>query len=304
MRIIFMGSPDFAVPALKALIDSPEHDVIAVYSQPPRPAGRGQKEQPTAIHRYASEHGIEVRTPITLKEPATQAEFAALNADVAVVAAYGLLLPMPILTGCRLGCINIHPSLLPRWRGAAPIQRTIMAGDKETGIAIMQMDKGLDTGAVLALERLAVPAGSTSATLHDILAVKGAGLLLDTLSKLETITPIPQSEEGVTYAQKITKEEAAINWNQPAESIDNLIRGLTPWPTAYFTWQGENIKVFEAVIVPHTGTESPGTVLDQQLTIACTHNALRPTLIQRPGKKPMDTKTVLLTLPIPTGVSL
>lgn len=304
MRIIFMGSPDFALPALQALIASPEHEVIAVYSQPPRPAGRGQKEQPTAIHRFAAEHGIPVHTPLTLKDPLAQEAFIALQADVAVVAAYGLLLPAAILTGCRLGCINIHPSLLPRWRGAAPIQRTIMAGDSETGIAIMQMDKGLDTGDVLALERFAIPARSTSASLHNILAEKGAHLLLNTLAQLETLTPTPQSSDGITYAHKITKEEAAITWNQPAEVIDNLIRGLTPWPTAYFTWQGENIKVFEADIVPYTGPSAPGTVIDQQLTIACSHNALRPTLIQRPGKKPMDTETVLRSLAIPQGSSL
>ena len=226
-----MGTPAFAVPTLRALHEA-GHDIVAVYTQPPRPAGRGQQNTPSPVHDYANAHGLPVFTPETLKSPETQAAFAAHKADAAVVAAYGLLLPQPVLEAYPLGCINVHPSLLPRWRGAAPIQRTIMAGDKETGITIMQMDKGLDTGDMLMIERYPLPVSMNAGQLHDMLAHKAGPLVLKTLEGLQnqTIVPVKQPDTGVEYAKKITKDDFSIDWNQPAEIIYYQILGLSPAP--------------------------------------------------------------------------
>lgn len=304
MNIIFMGTPEFAVPALASLIKATEHHVMAVYTQPPRPAGRGQADRPSPIQQLAESHHIPVYTPLSLRDKATQEAFTQLNADVAVVAAYGLILPEPILKGCRFGCLNIHPSLLPRWRGAAPIQRSIMAGDTKTGVAIMQMDKGLDTGDILALETTPLPGNMTAGELHDQLAIQGAALLLKTLASLESIIPTPQAKEGVAYAEKIRKEEGHIDWNQTTKHIACLIRGLTPWPGAFFIHQNERIKVFGVDPAPNNQKSSPGTVLNDQLTVACADGALRITRVQRPGKGVMDTAAMLRGFPIAKGIRL
>lgn len=307
MRLIFMGTPEFARPALQALIDSPDHEVVAVYTQPPRPAGRGHKEQPSPVHQLAQIHSIPVRTPTSLKALEVQAGFAAWHADASIVAAYGLLLPSPILTVCRYGCINIHPSLLPRWRGAAPIQRTIIAGDTETGIGIMQMDKGLDTGDVLSMEHFTIPEQCTAGQLHDLLAKRGAELLLKTLKQLSQghITPTPQSEEGVTYAQKITKDDGRIDWNHSAHTIACQIRGLNPWPGAYFSYQGEKIKILEAT-EDSSFSASPGTIqqVKQGVRIACSEGSLVPTVVQRPGRAAMPIDAMLRGYAIPDGTIL
>jgi methionyl-tRNA formyltransferase len=294
MNLVFMGSPAFAVPIVKRLIEA-GHSISCVYCQPPRPAGRGQKETLTPVHALALQYNIPVRTPLSLKSPETQAEFAALNADAAIVAAYGLLLPPAILAAYPYGCINIHPSLLPRWRGAAPIHRPLLAGDKETGVAIMQMDKGLDTGDVLAMEKLTLAENTSYATLHDELAEKGAELLLSTLEGLQagTITPRAQSAEGITYAAKLTKEEGRIDWNCPASVIDRQIRAFTPWPGAWFNHQGESFKITKATYDMASSNAIAGTVVDDTLTIACGDGVLHPLIIQRQGKKPMEVSEFL-----------
>lgn len=301
LKLIFMGTPEFALPSLKALREA-GHEIVAVYSQPPRPAGRGQKETPSPIHHYALSQGLKVLTPVSLKGEAEQREFASFSADAAIVAAYGLLLPPEILKGCKLGCINIHPSLLPRWRGAAPIQRTIMAGDTKTGICIMQMDEGLDTGDVLACELYDIPEGTTSGQLHDTLAQRSAPLLLNTLERLSSIMPQKQSGDGVTYAKKISKSEARIDWSKPADEILCLIRGMNPYPGANFEYQGEVIKLLAADIC--SGSGKAGEVLDDTLTIACGNGAIRPLTLQRPGKKPMPAEEVLRGLVVPKGTLL
>jgi methionyl-tRNA formyltransferase len=305
MKLVFMGTPEFAVPALKALVNS-EHEVVCVYTQPPRPAGRGHKEQLTPIHALAVEHNIPIRTPKTLRDATAQEEFKALNADAAIVAAYGLILPKPILGAYKYGCINIHPSLLPRWRGAAPIQRTIMNGDTETAICIMQMDEGLDTGDVLLLEHMHLDDQITAGELHDIAAEKGAELLLITLSKLVKgeITPQKQAFEGVTYASKIAKEEGLINFELSAREINNQIRGLNPWPGCYFQYNGENIKVLKASFSMDGHSCMPGTVIDDNLTIACGLGYIKPLRVQRPGKTAMDTEVMLRGYPIKKGTIL
>ena len=306
MRIVFMGTPEFALPALQTLIQSPQHEVVAVYSQPPRRAGRGQKERPSPIHQLALEHEIPVCTPLTLKEPDIQKAFVAWKADVAVVTAYGLLLPKVILEAFPYGCVNIHPSLLPRWRGAAPIQRTIMAGDTETGVAIMQMDEGLDTGDVLALEKMPVPEACTAGQLHDAMAKHGAELLTQVLGSLENITAIPQLEDGITYAAKVHKSDGKINWNQPTDTIGCLIRGLSPWPGAFFDYEGEKIKISEANTVMNPENIAPGTVfyINRTLTIACSEGAIQPLKMQRPGKKAMKTEDLLRGFTIENGTKL
>lgn len=303
MRLIFMGTPNFAVPSLAALHEA-GHEIVAVYSQPPRPSGRGQKETASPVHQFALAHRLPVYTPVSLKDEATQQQFAAHGADAAIVAAYGLLLPPPILAACKLGCINIHPSLLPRWRGAAPIQRTVMAGDKHTGICIMQMDEGLDTGDILACETYGIPEGTTSGQLHDALAKRSAPLLLHTLKALQQgeITPKKQASEGVTYAKKILKSEARIDWAKPADELLCLIRGLNPYPGANFEYQGEMIKLLAAESA--SGNGKAGEVLDNTLAIACGSDAIRPTLLQRPGKKPMPRDEALRGLHIPAGAKL
>ncbi len=287
MRVIFMGTPDFSVPALRAI--AARHDVVAVYSQPPRAAGRGQKPRPSPVALAAQDLGIPVRTPARLRDPQDQADFAALDADVAVVVAYGLILPQPVLDAPRLGCLNIHASILPRWRGAAPIHRAILAGDAETGVAIMQMEAGLDTGPVLALTRTPIAADDTTASLHDRLSAMGADLICDVLDRL----PLPvvlQPQDGVTYAAKIDKAEARIDWTLAAEQVDRQIRGLSPFPGAWCMIGDERVKLLASTVVPGQG--EPGTVLPD-FTVVCGSGAVRITLAQRAGKRPMTPADLL-----------
>lgn len=283
MRIIFMGTPDFAVPTLNALVKA-GHDVVAVYSQPPRPANRGKKLTPSAVHARAEALGLEVRTPVSLKATEEQAAFAALHADVAVVAAYGLLLPQPILDAPRHGCLNVHGSLLPRWRGAAPVQRAILAGDETTGVMIMQMEAGLDTGPVRATASTAIDR-KTAGDLTDELAGLGAALMVKVLADLDAHPAAAQPDDGVTYARKIEKAEARLDFSQPAEAVERQIRAFNPVPGAFFELGGERYRILAADNVDGVGKS--GGVLDDQLTIACAGGAIRPTIIQRAGKPAM-----------------
>lgn len=287
MRVVFMGTPDFSVPALREI--AARHEVLAVYTQPPRAAGRGQKPRVSPVQAAAEALGLEVRDPERLRDPAEQAAFAALGADVAVVVAYGLILPQPVLDAPRLGCLNIHASILPRWRGAAPIQRAIMAGDAETGVAIMQMEAGLDTGPVLAEARTPIGSGETAADLHDRLSLMGAGLICDVLDRLP-LSAVPQAPEGVTYAAKILKDEARIDWTKPAAEIDRQIRGLSPFPGAWSDIGGERVKLLRARVIAGEGV--PGDVLDG-FRVACGTGALEIIEAQRAGKKPMRTEDLL-----------
>ncbi|WP_142849091.1 methionyl-tRNA formyltransferase [Telmatospirillum sp. J64-1] len=303
MRLVFMGTPDFSVSILAALLDA-GHEVACVYSQPPRPAGRGHKERPTPVHAFAEARGIEVRTPKSLRSEEEQRLFAAIGADAAVVAAYGLILPKPILDAPRLGCLNVHASLLPRWRGAAPIQRAIMAGDEETGCTIMQMDVGLDTGDMLLKESLPITDETTAAELHDALAAQGARLIVEALDRLarNALPPETQPEEGVSYAAKIDKAEARIDWSRPARLLARHINGLSPFPGAWFEYQGERFKVLRAI--PEAGGGTPGTVLDDKLLVAAGEGAVRLLQIQRAGGKPLDAETFLRGFPLAEGTSL
>ena len=300
MRLIFMGTPDFAVPALAALIDA-GHDVVCVYSQPPRPAGRGHREQPSPVQIFAQEHGIEVRYPVSLKKAEAQADFAALNADVAVVAAYGLILPKAVLDAPSLGCINIHASLLPRWRGAAPIQRAILAGDTETGVTIMQMDEGLDTGAMLASARIPIGDKTTAAELHDALAALGGDLIVEVLSG-ELPPPVPQPEEGGPYAPKLDRAEGRIDWTESAVALDLKIRALNPWPGVWCERDDARLRVLAATPVPGSG--APGAVIDAPLTVACGDGALRLERVQRAGKSAMAADEYVRGNPVPAGTVL
>ncbi|HNJ48278.1 MAG TPA: methionyl-tRNA formyltransferase [Novosphingobium sp.] len=301
MRIIFMGTPDFAVPALRALVAA-GHEVVVAYTQPPRPGGRRGKElTPTPVHRAAEELGIPVRHPSSLKGAEEQAAFTALNADLAVVAAYGLILPQAVLDAPSHGCLNIHASLLPRWRGAAPIQRAILAGDEETGVTIMQMEAGLDTGPTLALARTPID-GKTAGELTEELAELGANLMVEVLANLPAHASEPQPTEGVTYARKIDKAEARIDWSQGAEAIERQIRAFAPTPGAWFELEGERCKVLAADLVDGSGL--PGTVLDVRLTIACGTGALRPVRVQRAGKPAMAAEDLLRGWAIAPGVRL
>lgn len=302
-RIIFMGTPEFAVPALQALLDQ-GYPVIAIYTQPPRPAGRGYHIQKSPVHLVGDRYNIPVFTPDSLKTLEEQAHFKTLKADIAIVAAYGLLLPQAILEAPLLGCLNIHASLLPRWRGAAPIQRSILSGDHETGITIMQMDAGLDTGAMLLKESIPITSQTTASTLHDQLASLGGPLLLKTLEDLQdgNIDSHPQSIAEVTYAHKITKQEGQLDWTQDARLLERQVRAFTPWPGAWFTYQGETYKVLAAEVLPLSG--KAGLILDDQLTIACGHQAFRPQLIQKQGKKVCSLKDFLNGLAIPAGTNL
>ena len=304
LRLAFMGTPDFAVPTLTALIEA-GHEIAAVYTQPPRAAGRGKRPRPSPVQIVAESHGIEVRTPARLKDAAAQAAFAALDLDAAVVVAYGLILPPPILVAPRLGCLNLHGSLLPRWRGAAPIQRAIMAGDRETGVAVMQMDAGLDTGPVLLEERVAIGPKTTAGELHDALARLGAPLMVEALAGLADgrLTPRPQGESGVTYADKIEKSEARIDWSRPAAALDCQIRGLSPFPGAWFAHDDARIKVLLAEPLAEAAGPA-GTVLDDRLTVACGAGALRLLELQRAGKAPMPAEALLRGFPIPAGARL
>ena len=298
MRIVFMGTPDFSVPVLDALVEA-GHEIAAVYCQPPRPAGRGKKDRPTPVHARAEALGLPVRHPVSLKDGTSQAEFAALEAEVAVVVAYGLILPQAILDAPRHGCLNIHASLLPRWRGAAPIHRAIMAGDAETGICIMQMEAGLDTGPVLLREATPIGAEETTAQLHDRLSAMGAGLIVQALRNLPALTPEVQADEGVTYAAKIEKAEAQIDWTLPSAEIDRKIRGLSPFPGAWTEIEGQRVKLLASRLAQGAG--DPGTVLDDALTVACGDGAVELLRLQRAGKSAQDRETFLRGLPVPAG---
>ncbi|MBF0307854.1 MAG: methionyl-tRNA formyltransferase, partial [Alphaproteobacteria bacterium] len=269
MNLIFMGTPDFAVPSLAALADA-GHTILRVYTQPPRPAGRGQRERLSPVHAWAESRGIPVSTPRSLRDPAEQERFAALGADLAVVAAYGLILPQAILDAPRRGCLNVHGSLLPRWRGAAPIHRAILAGDAWTGITIMRMEAGLDTGPMLLDARVAIGPTTTTESLHDELAALGARLIVEAVARLDEITARPQPEDGVTYAAKLTKDEGRLDWTRPAAELERRVRALPCW----FEHGGERIRVLAAELAEAGGP--PGTVLDDRPTIACGEGALRP----------------------------
>ncbi|MEM8592772.1 MAG: methionyl-tRNA formyltransferase [Pseudomonadota bacterium] len=288
MRIVFMGSPDFSVPVLEALVEA-GHEIACVYCQPPRPAGRGKKDRPTPVQSRAEALGLPVRHPKSLRNEQAQAEFAALAADIAVVVAYGLILPQAVLDAPTHGCLNIHASLLPRWRGAAPIHRAIMAGDAETGICIMQMEAGLDTGPVLLRKATGIGAEETTGDLHDRLSAVGARLIVDALASLP-LDPEEQPEEGVTYAEKIQKEEARIDWARPAAEVDAHIRGLSPFPGAWCEFDGERVKLLRSRRA--AGQGAPGDVL-KGLTIACGEDAIEITELQRAGKKPVKAKDYL-----------
>ncbi len=307
LRVAFMGTPDFSVPTLKALAEA-GHEIAAVYSQPPRPAGRGQKERPSPVQAYAESRGWEVRTPASLKTPEAQADFAALDLDVAVVVAYGLILPQAILDAPRLGCVNVHASLRPRWRGAAPIQRALLAGDAETGVTIMQMEAGLDTGPMLLKRSLPIARETSAQDLHDALAELGASMINEALDGLAagTLTATPQPDEGVTYAEKLDKAEGRLDWSDSAEALDRRIRAFTPWPGAFFEVEGakgrERVKVLQAELCEESGV--PGTVLDGQATVACGEGALRLKKVQRAGKAPMDAEAWLRGFDLPAGTVL
>jgi methionyl-tRNA formyltransferase len=296
--MIFMGSPEFAVPSLNALVAA-GHDVIAVYSQPPRPAGRGKGERKTAVHERAEQLGIEVRTPKTLRNEEEQERFRALKADLAVVAAYGLILPRPILEASRIGCINVHASLLPRWRGAAPIQRAILAGDEVSGVTIMQMEEGLDTGPMLLRRELDIH-GKNAGQVTEELSILGARALMTWLD--EPTPPEPQPIAGATYAPKIDKAEARIDWSRGAEEIERQIRAFAPSPGAWFEANGERIKLLEAAIAHEAG--KPGAVLDDALTIFCGHEAIRPLKVQRAGRAPMSADELLRGFSVAKGTIL
>lgn len=299
LRLAFMGTPDFAVPTLAELI-AQGHEIACVYSQPPRPKGRGMSLEPGPVHKFAESAKLKVRTPLSLKDPDQQAAFAALDLDAAIVVAYGLLLPKPILEAPMLGCFNLHGSLLPRWRGAAPIQRAVMAGDAETGVMVMRMDEGLDTGPVLMAER--VPVGrKTSGDLTAELSRLGADLMVRALGALErgAVQPRAQAVEGVTYAKKISKEEARIHWHRSAHEIDCQIRGLAPFPGAFTEANGERLKILYAE--PVAGSGKPGVLLDDALTVACGEGALRLVKVQRPGKSAMSAAELLKGFALPRG---
>src|SRR5471032_630394 len=302
LRIAFMGTPDFAVPTLAELI-AQGHDIACVYSQPPRPKGRGMALEPGPVHKFAQSAKLPVRTPLSLKDAEQQKLFAKLELDAAVVVAYGLLLPKPILDAPRLGCFNLHGSLLPRWRGAAPIQRAVMAGDAQTGVMVMQMDEGLDTGPVLMAERVAI-GRKTSGELTSELSRLGADLMMRALGALErgAVTPRAQAEDGVTYAKKISKDETRIDWNRSAHDIDCHIRGLSPFPGAWTEANGERLKILYAE--PMKGDGRSGITLDDVLTVACSDGALKLRKVQRAGGKAMDADALLKGFAVPRGTQL
>jgi len=305
MRIAFMGTPPFAVPTLAAL-HAAGHDIAAVYTQPPRPAQRGKKLQQSAVHNWAEAHGLPVRTPKSLKDATAQAEFAALNLDAAVVAAYGLILPQAILDAPRHGCLNVHGSILPRWRGAAPVQRAILAGDAETGVTIMQMDAGLDTGGMRLIGRTPVD-GKSAGDLTDELADMGAALMVQALGELAAYPPEPQPDAGATYAAKIDKSEARLDFLTSAVQVERQIRAFNPMPGAFFELDGERFKILAAEVVHPADTvvgAAPGVTLDDALTIACNPGAIRATRIQRAGKPAMDAAELLRGRAIAKGTRL
>ena len=301
MRVIFMGTPDFAVPALAALVEA-GHQVAAAYTQPPRPAGRGKQLQPSPVQRKAEALGITVRHPVSLKGAEQQAEFAELEADIAVVAAYGLILPQVVLDAPQHGCLNIHASLLPRWRGAAPVHRAILAGDELTGVTIMQMEAGLDTGPMLAAARTPV-ADKTGGELTAELAELGAGLMIGVLADLAGHSPSAQPELGVTYAAKLDKAETRIDFGQTAEQVERQVRAFAPAPGAWFELESERYRVLAAKVIHRSGLDA-GLVLDDQLTIACGVDAIRPALIQRAGRPVMSAAELLRGRAVPVGTRL
>jgi methionyl-tRNA formyltransferase len=300
MRITFMGTPDFAVPTLRALHDA-GHEIIAAYTQPPRPAGRGKADRPSPVHRIAEALGIEVRHPPSLRDLTEQAAFLALEADTAVVVAYGLILPQTLLEAPKLGCFNVHASLLPHWRGAAPIQRAILAGDPMTGVTIMRMEAGLDTGPMLAKLRVPVEE-KTSGELHGELADAGARLMVETLAQLDDLRPEPQEQREATYAPKIAKAEARIDWRKPGELLEREVRAFAPFPGSWFEMDGERIKLLRARVIGVNG--AAGTVLDEQLTVACGNAALRPLKLQRAGRPALSAAEFMRGKTVPVGTVL
>ncbi|MEM9232317.1 MAG: methionyl-tRNA formyltransferase [Pseudomonadota bacterium] len=301
MRVVFMGTPEFSVPALDALVAS-GHEIAAVYCQPPRPAGRGKRERPTAVHHRALAHGLDVRTPRSLRDPDAQTALAGLEADVGVVVAYGLILPQPVLSAPRFGCLNIHASLLPRWRGAAPIHRAVMAGDAETGVCIMQMEAGLDTGPVLT--RASVPIGpdATTGSLHADLSVLGAGMVVDVLSHLP-MEAVAQNDVGVTYAHKIDKSEARIDWTKSAAAVDRQIRGLSPFPGAWTELGGDRLKLLASRYLDQAEGE-PGQVIHAPLTVACGTGAVEVLRAQRAGRGAQTADDLIRGFPLPVGTRM
>lgn len=309
MKIVFMGTPDFSVPALRAL--NAAHEVVAVYCQPPRPAGRGQKPRPCPVQADAEAMGLPVRHPASLRGPEEQARFAALGADIAVVVAYGLILPRAVLDAPARGCLNIHASLLPRWRGAAPIHRAVLAGDTETGVCIMQMDEGLDTGPVLLRQATPIDPNDTTGDLHDRLAAMGADLICAALTNLDSLAPAPQSEAGVTYAAKIDKAEARIDWTRPAAVTDRQIRALSPFPGAWCLAADERLKLLRCQLVETRA--APGSQGGEVQTSDDVHSlriaggdggVIAVTMAQRPGKRPMEIAELLRGLRLPPGTKL
>ncbi len=301
MRLAFMGTPEFAVPSLDALVAA-GHELVAVYTQPPRPANRGKKLTPSAVQTRAEELGLPVRSPLSLRTAEAQAEFAALDLDAAIVAAYGLILPQAVLDAPKFGCLNVHGSLLPRWRGAAPVQRAILAGDRTTGVMVMQMEAGLDTGPVRATTEIEI-GSKTTGELTAELAELGAELMVIVLQDMAAHPAIAQSGEGITYAAKIDKAETRIDFLQPAEVVERQIRAFNPAPGAWFEYEGERYRILEAQIIP-AQPQTAGEVLDDGLTIACGTDAIRPTLIQRAGKPAMPTADLLRGKPIAQGTML
>jgi methionyl-tRNA formyltransferase len=307
MRIIFMGTPDFAVPTLRAILDA-GHEIAAVYTQPPRAAGRGMALHKSPIHRTAELAGLSVRTPERLKGPEEQERFRALDADAAVVVAYGLILPSAVLAGTREGAFNLHASLLPRWRGAAPINRAIMAGDSASGVSIMRLDEGLDTGPVCLTGRVPIGGDMTAGDLHDVLAQQGGELMVEALARLERgdLDCTPQPEEGATYAHKIDPSETRIDWSRPAPEVHDIIRGLSPYPGAWFDTElngrSERVRALRTKLAEVSGL--PGTVLDDHLTIACGEGAVRLAQVQRAGKRPMSAEDFLRGAKLTAGMVL
>ena len=300
LRLAFMGSPDFAMPTLAALLEA-GHDIVCVYAQPPRPAGRGQKERPCPVHADASARGLHVRTPVNFKAESDRQDFAALDLDAAVVVAYGLILPADVIAAPRLGCLNVHASLLPRWRGAAPIQRAILAGDEMTGVTVMRMDESLDTGPVFANAKVAITTQTTAKDLHNALAHMGGALMVSALDGIAagTLSGIPQSDADITYAPKLGKAEGRIDWSISAAQIERHVRGLNPWPGVWFEHEAKRFKVLDAHVTEHEGPA--GTVVAPPLTVACGDGAISIDRLQRSGKGPMTTSDYLRGSPINVG---
>src|SRR5215204_2747685 len=305
LDLVFMGTPEFAATILAGLIDA-GHRIRAVYTQPPRPAGRGHREQQSPVQALAERHGLALRHPASLRSPEAQAEFAAIPADAAVVAAYGLLLPKPVLEAPHLGCLNVHASLLPRWRGAAPIQRALLAGDPETGITIMQMGEGLDTGPILLQEAIPIGPKETAGELGERLAALGTRMTIEALDGVAggRLASRPQPGEGATYASKLRRDEAWVDWRRPAAALERQVRAFDPWPGAYFLGRGERIRVLAADAEPLAAAAEPGTVLDERLGMACGEGVLRPLRLQRPGRAPLDAAEFLRGFALPPGTVL